>query len=102
MSQWTDLRDGALEAMKQGALNVVEETKQEFLKNFIEAGVPVIEAYADLFVNTVKAQAANENGWNKIRDAIVIPAAVKILLYAGKQILSLIPTGTTSEQAQNA
>lgn len=35
MSKWTDIRDGALDAMKQGALNVEEETKQNFMKNFI-------------------------------------------------------------------
>ena len=27
MSTWTDMRDKALEAMKEGALDVVEETK---------------------------------------------------------------------------
>lgn len=58
MSKWTDIRDSALEAMKEGALNVVEETKQTFLTNFIEAGVPVIEEYAARFSATVKAQAA--------------------------------------------
>ena len=29
------MRDKALEAMKEGALDVVEETKQKFLDNFI-------------------------------------------------------------------
>lgn len=96
MSKWTDLRDGALDAMKQGALNVVEETKQEFLKNFVEAGVPVVEEYADLFVAKVKEQAANESGWNKIRDAVVIPFSVQIGLYVGKQILTLVESNTTA------
>ena len=43
MSKWTDIRDGELDAMKQGALNVAEETKRQFMTNFIEAGVPVVE-----------------------------------------------------------
>ena len=90
MSKWTDIRDGALDALKDGALDVVEDTKQEFLANFIEAGVPVVEAYAD----TVKAQAADEAGWCKIRDALVIPAAVKIGLYVGKQILTMVARKT--------
>lgn len=102
MSKWTDIRDGALDTMKQGALNVAEETKQNFMRNFSEAGVPVIESYADLFTDTVKKQAENETGWNKIRDAVVIPVAVKTLLFVGKQIISLIPTGTANEQTQNA
>lgn len=94
MSKWTDIRDSALEAMKEGALNVVEETKQTFLTNFIEAGVPVIEEYAARFSAAVKAQAANESGWTKIRDLFVIPLAVKLCLYVGKQILQMVQSQT--------
>lgn len=101
VSKWTDIRDGALDALKDGALDVVEDTKQEFLANFIEAGVPVVEAYADHFTDTVKAQAADEAGWCKIRDALVIPAAVKIGLYVGKQILTMV-AGKTQGAAQTA
>ena len=96
MSKWTDIRDGALDAMKQGTMNVVEETKQSFLQNFIEAGVPVIEQYAAQFVATVKAQAENETGWCKIRDAFVIPFAVQIGLYIGKQILQTVQQQTAA------
>lgn len=53
MSKWTDIRDGALDAMKQGTLNVAEETKQQFMTNFNEAGVPVIEEYAAQFTAAV-------------------------------------------------
>ena len=94
MSKWTEIRDGALDAMKQGALNVVEETKQQFLANFIEAGVPVIEEYAMQFTAKVKEQATNETGWTKIRDAFVIPFAVQIGLYIGKQILQAVQQQT--------
>ena len=96
MSKWTDIRDGALNAMKQGTLNVAEETKQQFLANFIEAGVPVIEEYAALFTGKVKEQSANETGWAKIRDAIVIPFAVQIGLYIGKQILQTVQAQTAA------
>lgn len=96
MSKWTDIRDGALDAMKQGALNVAEETKQQFMTNFIEAGVPVIEEYATQFTAKVKEQAAGEAGWTKIRDAIVIPFAVQIGLYIGKQILQTVQTQTAA------
>lgn len=95
MSTWTDIRDGALEAMKEGALNVVEETKQKFLNNFVEAGVPVIEEYAAQFSAAVKEQAVSETGWTKIRDAIVIPFAVKVGLYVGKQILQMVQDQTS-------
>ena len=96
MSKWTEIRDGALDAMKQGALDVVEETKQQFLTNFIEAGVPVVEEYAMQFTAKVKEQATNETGWTKIRDAIVIPCAVQIALYIGKQILQTVQQKTAA------
>ena len=95
MSKWTEIRDGALDAMKQGALDVAEETKQQFLANFIEAGVPVIEEYATQFTAKVKEQAAGEAGWTKIRDAIVIPFAVQIGLYVGRKILQKVQQQTT-------
>ena len=96
MSKWTDIRDGALDAMKQGTLNVAEETKQQFLTNFLEAGVPVIEEYAAQFTAKVKEQSAGEAGWTKIRDAIVIPFAVQIGLYISKQILQTMQQQTAA------
>ena len=95
MTTWTDMRDKALEAMKEGALDVVEETKQKFLDNFIEAGMPAIKAYAELFSATVQEQAKNETGWVKIRDMFVIPLAVKAALSVGSGVLSMV-RGKTS------
>lgn len=94
MSKWTDIRDGALDAMQQGTISVVEETKQQFVANFIVAGVPVVEEYANEFIAKVKEQSANEVGWTKIRDAFVIPLAVQIGLYIGKQILQTVQDQT--------
>lgn len=101
MSTWTDMRDKALEAMKEGALDVVEETKQKFLDNFIEAGMPAIKAYAELFSATVQEQAKNETGWVKIRDMFVIPLAVKVALGVSSGILSMVQ-GKTSKAAAMA
>ena len=98
MSTWTDMRDKALEAMKEGALDVVEETKQKFLDNFIDAGMPAIEAYAGLFSATVQEQAKNETGWVKIRDMFVIPLAVKAALGVSSGILSMVQ-GKTGKAA---
>lgn len=91
------MRDKALEAMKEGALDVVEETKQEFIDNFIEAGMPAIKAYAELFSATVQEQAKNENGWVKIRDMFVIPLAVKAVLGVGSGVLSMVRGKTSKE-----
>ena len=95
------MRDKALEAMKEGALDVVEETKQKFLDNFIEAGMPAIKAYAELFSATVQEQAKNETGWVKIRDMFVIPLAVKVALGVSSGILSMVQ-GKTSKAAETA
>lgn len=95
MSKWTEIRDGALDAMKQGALDVAEETKRQFLANFVEAGVPVIEEYGAQFAAEVKKQATGEAGWTKIRDAVVIPFAVQIGLYVGRKILQTVQQQTT-------
>ena len=48
------------------------------------------------FTAKVKEQAAGEAGWTKIRDAIVIPFAVQIGLYIGKQILQTVQTQTAA------
>lgn len=99
MSTWTDMRDKALEAMKEGALDVVEETKQKFLDNFIEAGMPAIKAYAELFSATVQEQAKNETGWVKIRDMFVIPLAVKVALVVGNGVLNMVRGKTSATTA---
>lgn len=98
MSKWTEIRDGALEILKGGALNVVEETKQAFLNNFLEAGIPVVEGYATQFVASVREQAKSESGWVKIRDAIVIPLAVEIVLHIGKEIIKIATTSAQQEK----
>lgn len=99
MSTWTDMRDKALEAMKEGALDVVEETKQKFLDNFIEAGMPAIKAYAELFSATVQEQAKGETGWVKIRDMFVIPLAVKVALGVGNGVLNMVRGKTETADA---
>ena len=37
MSKWTELRDSLLESMRGGVLDVNEQSKQDFLIQFIEA-----------------------------------------------------------------
>ena len=88
MSKWTEIRDAALADIKGNALEVTENAKKDFLDTFTESAYPVIESYADSFTETVKKQAETESGWNKIRDAAIIPACVKIGLFVFKSIVS--------------
>lgn len=44
----------------------------------------------------VSAQATEESGWCKIRDAVVIPFAVDLSLLVGKKILSMVAGQTAA------
>ena len=46
-----------------------------------------MEQYAVGFVEAVKEQATTETGWMKIRDGVVIPFGVNVLLFVVRQLL---------------
>ena len=87
MSKWTELRDSLLESMRGGVLDINEQSKQDFMEQFMEAGMPVVEQYAEKFVETVKKQAELETGWVKIRDSVVIPFGVNVILFVVREML---------------
>lgn len=74
MSKWTDFRDSVVDSLHFD--EITETTKQEFTAWLIETVKPLADTAADSFVSQVKAQAANETGWCKLRDLIVLPAIV--------------------------
>lgn len=86
MSEWTTFRDNLI-----GTLNfdkVTEQMKQDFTMWLLETALPLAENSASSFVEQVKAQAKDEQGWCKIRDSIVLPFCVNILIWAVKKSLS--------------
>ena len=87
MSKWTEFRDALLDNMRGSTLNITEQTKQDFMEQFMEAGMPVVEQYAEKFVETVKKQTELETGWVKIRDSVVIPFGVNVILFVVRQML---------------
>ena len=87
MSKWTEFRDALLDSMRGGTLNITEQTKQDFMEQFVEAGMPVIEQYAEKFSEAVKEQAENETGWIRVRDSVVIPFGVNVILFVVRQML---------------
>jgi hypothetical protein len=95
MSKWTEFRDALLDSMRGGTLNITEQTKQDFMEQFVEAGMPVIEQYAEKFAETVKTQAELETGWLRIRDAVVIPFGVNVILFILKQMIEKTRKATT-------
>ena len=46
-----------------------------FLRVNMIGGIALLEAAADRIIEECKADAPNETGWCKIRDAFVVPAA---------------------------
>lgn len=100
MSKWTELRDSALEQIKQNTLDVTETAKNDFLKTFSDSAYPVVEAYADSFCETVRKQADQESGWCKVRDSALIPACVKIGLVVFKAVISSTVSAATKEEAK--
>lgn len=96
MSKWVEIRDAALADIKEGAVNVTESAKAEFLQTFTESAFPVVEQYAAAFSDAVKKQAETESGWNKLRDAAIIPACIKIGVFVFKSIVSSVVSATTT------
>lgn len=102
MSTWTDMRDKALAEMKEGISDVTEETKQKFMDEAINAGIPVVEGYAEAFTAEVEKQSAEESGWCKIRDMLVIPALVKTLMWMAKRIVTHVAEKAAKENVVQA
>ena len=86
LSWWGEIRDVALKNLEVG--EVTEEVKQKFSGWLMETLLPVAETAADKFIDQTIAQAREESGWCKIRDLIVLPAAIRGGLWLVKATLS--------------
>ena len=85
MSQWTNFRDaieGEIENVKLDEL-----AKQELTKNLVNNVMPAVDAWVDKLAGGLIEEAKAETGWNKIRDGIVLPYALRALVYLGRQVL---------------
>ena len=85
MSKWTDVRDNIESALKVD--DVTEAVKQQVTKAILAEVLPSIENAVDGFTATTKAQAANETGWCKWRDAIVLPLVMQGAVFVVKTVL---------------
>lgn len=73
MSKWTDIRDSIEQAVS--GTQVDEQVKQAVTQKCYDVILPSLQKLGDGFVASVKAQSADESGWCKVRDAIVLPAS---------------------------
>ena len=97
MSKWTDFRD-ALEAdVKEMSLS--EQAKQDLTKNLVDNVMPAVEAWVDKLAAGLTEEAKAESGWCKIRDGVVLPYALRVLVYLGKQVLTKTLENTVTATA---
>lgn len=85
MSKWTDFRD-AIEA-DISSMSLSETAKQELTKNLVNNVMPAVDAWVTKLSDGLIDEAKSETGWCKIRDAVVLPYALRALLYLGRQVL---------------
>ena len=84
MSKWTETRDAIVDALN------VQDVTAAVLKEVL----PIVENAVDSFTETTKAQAAQETGWCKIRDAVVLPLVLQGAVYVVKTVLEKTVTQT--------
>lgn len=85
-SAWVQFRDAVeadVENMKLG-----EEAKQELTKNLVENVMPAVDAWIGKLSAGLIEESKEETGWCKIRDAVVLPYALRAIAYVGKQALA--------------
>lgn len=86
MSQWTNFRDaieGEIENVKLDEL-----AKQELTKNLVDNVMPAVDAWIGKLSAGLIEESKEETGWCKIRDAVVLPYALRAIAYVGKQALA--------------
>lgn len=85
MSAWTDFRDSIVDSLKFE--EVTEELKEQFSVWLMESALPLAHTVANSFIVQTKAQAADEKGWCKVRDLIVLPAVINLGLWVTEKAL---------------
>jgi hypothetical protein len=75
MSNWPEFRDAVLDAIN--VQEITEDVKQDFTRWILTNLLPALKPVAENFVDQVRAQAANESGWCKVRDLFVLPFVVE-------------------------
>lgn len=56
----------------------------EALKNTV---LPALKEVATPFVDRLKADAVNEQGWNKFRDSVFLPGVISIAFWGAEKLL---------------
>lgn len=94
MSKWTDIRDSIEQAVSGQQID--EHVKQDVMQKLYDVILPSLQKLGDGFVASVKAQSADESGWCKVRDAIVLPALIEGGLWLVEMVLKKSIEETTA------
>ncbi|WP_288841165.1 hypothetical protein [uncultured Mitsuokella sp.] len=94
MSKWTDIRDSIEQAVSGQQID--EQVKQDVMQKLYDVILPSLQKLGDGFVASVKAQSADESGWCKVRDAIVLPALIEGGLWLVEMVLKKTIEETTA------
>lgn len=94
MSKWTDIRDSIEQAVSGQQID--EQVKQDVMQKLYDVILPSLQKLGDGFVALVKAQSADESGWCKVRDAIVLPALIEGGLWLVEMVLKKTIEETTA------
>ena len=86
MSKWTDIRDNIVKAL--AVQEVTEEVKEKVTAQIVAEILPAVENVVHDFVGKIKEQAPKEQGWNKIRDSIILPLVLEGAVWAVKTTLN--------------
>lgn len=85
MSKWTEVRDNIVDALH--IEDVTEDVKQQVANAILSEVLPIAENAVDAFTTTTKAQAADESGWCKARDGIILPLVMQGTVFVVKTVL---------------
>lgn len=95
MSKWTEIRDNVTDALRVD--DVTEKVKQDVSQTVLNEVLPVVENAADAFCETIKSQSAQESGWCRWRDGIVLPLLLQGAVYVVKVVLQKTINGVAAE-----
>lgn len=85
MSKWVEVRDAVEKEIQISG--VADEVRKNLLAVLANEVTPVVEAFLQKFADGVKAEAASESGWSKVRDAVVIPYAIQGVMWVSKYVI---------------
>lgn len=86
MSDWVTFRNKIVDSLNID--EITESTKSSFTRWLLETILPLAKTYGEKFISEIQAQAANETGWCKARDMIVLPFVINGGLWLVEKVLN--------------